>query len=156
MDGYEPVGIQHASGKGSNLCAYSRPLVEGVSGAGGTVRLYDSLYSALTGDVNHAVGIGAKHEGLVYAVHGAGGVIDDLGVGSFDEHYAEHLAQLAVIYLLCVAVLGNVLPQGIALKVVHGIGVYDADVMRLAALTGELTGLILLQSTDGLADFLNS
>ena len=82
VDGYEPVGIQHASGKGSNLCAYSSPLVEGVSGAGGTVRLYDSLYSALTGDVNHAVGIRAEHNRLVYAIGRT--VIYDLGVGSFD------------------------------------------------------------------------
>ena len=115
------------------------------------MRLYDSLYSALTGDVNHAVGIGAKHEGLVYAVLGAGGVLDDLGVGSFDEHYAEHLAQFAVIYLLCVAVLGNVLPEGIALKVVYGVGVHYADIVGLAALAGELARLVLLKGADCLA-----
>ena len=115
------------------------------------MRLYDSLYSALTGDVNHAVGIGAKHEGLVYAVLGIGGVLDDLGVGGLYEHYAEHLAQFAVIYLLRIAVFGNVLPEGIALKVVYGVGVNYADIVGLAALAGELTRLVLLEGANCLA-----
>ena len=113
------------------------------------MRLYDSLYSALTGDVNHAVGIGAKHEGLVYSIGRT--VIYDLGVGGLYEHYAEHLAQFAVIYLLRIAVFGNVLPEGIALKVVYGVGVHYADIVGLAALAGELARLGLLEGANRLA-----
>ena len=146
MDGYEPVGIQHASGKGSNLCAYRRPLVEGVSGAGGTVRLYNGLDCALAGHIYNAVGIRAEHKRLVYAIGRT--VIYDLGVGGLYDHYAEQLAQFAVIYLFGVAVFGNVLPEGIALKVVHGVAVNYAAIVGFAALADELARLSLREGAN--------
>ena len=144
MDRYKPVVIKDTGGKGRDFRADSCPLVEGVSSTGGTVGLYDSLDCALPGYIDGAIGISAEYKGLVYAVGGGSGVVLYITVGGFNEYHAEQLAQFTVIYLFCVAVLGYVLPEGIALEVIDGIGVNDADIMRSAALAGELARLGLL------------
>ena len=104
-------------------------------------------------------GVVLEHEGGAGAGVGVDGVQDALRVhlalGGLDEHDAEQPTDFTGVNLLRVAVLGHILPQGVALEVVGGIGVHDADEVTTAAIPGEPAGLVVLEGTHSLANLVH-
>ena len=84
------------------------------------------------------------------------GLFEDFRLRGLDEYNAEHASDLAAVDRFLVAVVGNILPCGIALQVIDRVRRYDSDEVFLAALTRELTRFLFLQGTDSFANFRES